>query len=209
MPAMGMRAPKQAGRGLADRRRCDGAPRGSIARGTSKQAEQLVVPVAGVDVEQQRARGVGDVGDVDARRRSGSRPASCRWCRRRARRLRRGRARPATWSRIQRDLGAGEVGVEHQAGLLRGSWLRGRRLAARRRAAAVRRSCQTMALWTGSPVARSQTTVVSRWLVMPMAAMSRAPERRPCEGLAARPRAACPRSPSGRARPSRAAGRAA
>src|SRR5258706_1600611 len=31
----------------------------------------------------------------------------------------------------------------------------------------VRRSCQTMALWIGSPVCRSQTMVVSRWLVMP------------------------------------------
>ena len=48
--------------------------------------------------------------------------------------------------------------------------------AARRSAqmAEVRRSCQTMALWIGSPVARSQTSVVSRWLVMPMAAMSEA-----------------------------------
>jgi hypothetical protein len=36
----------------------------------------------------------------------------------------------------------------------------------------VRRSCQTMALWIGSPVRRFHTTVVSRWLVMPMAAMS-------------------------------------
>ena len=32
---------------------------------------------------------------------------------------------------------------------------------------AVRRSCQTMALYTGVPVSRSQTMVVSRWLVMP------------------------------------------
>ena len=40
---------------------------------------------------------------------------------------------------------------------------------------AVRRSCQTIALQIGSPVARSQTTVVSRWLVMPMAATSAAP----------------------------------
>jgi hypothetical protein len=31
-----------------------------------------------------------------------------------------------------------------------------------------------MALWIGLPVARSQTTVVSRWLVMPMAPMSAA-----------------------------------
>ena len=37
---------------------------------------------------------------------------------------------------------------------------------------AVRRSCQTMARWIACPVARSHTTVVSRWLVMPMAAMS-------------------------------------
>jgi len=50
---------------------------------------------------------------------------------------------------------------------------------------AVRRSCQTMALATGRPVARSQSTVVSRWLVMPTAATSedvtppgRAPGRR-------------------------------
>ena len=37
---------------------------------------------------------------------------------------------------------------------------------------AVRRSCQTMARWMGWPVRRSQMTQVSRWLVMPMAAMS-------------------------------------
>ncbi len=37
---------------------------------------------------------------------------------------------------------------------------------------AVRRSCQTMAGWTGLRVPRSQTTVVSRWLVMPTAATS-------------------------------------
>ena len=39
---------------------------------------------------------------------------------------------------------------------------------------AVRRSCQTMALATGAPVARSHSTTVSRWLVTPMAAMSEA-----------------------------------
>jgi hypothetical protein len=36
----------------------------------------------------------------------------------------------------------------------------------------VRVSCQTIAFITGSPVLRSHTTVVSRWLVMPSAAMS-------------------------------------
>ena len=34
--------------------------------------------------------------------------------------------------------------------------------------AAVRRSCQTSAWWTGSPVFGSQATTVSRWLVIPM-----------------------------------------
>ena len=38
----------------------------------------------------------------------------------------------------------------------------------------VRRHCQTMAWQTGSPVSRSQTMVVSRWFVMPMAAISSA-----------------------------------
>ena len=39
---------------------------------------------------------------------------------------------------------------------------------------AVRRHCQTIAGQTGAPVSLSQTTVVSRWFVMPMAAMSAA-----------------------------------
>ena len=42
----------------------------------------------------------------------------------------------------------------------------------------MRRSCQTMALAIGSPVLRSHTTVVSRWLVMPMAATSARPHAR-------------------------------
>ncbi len=62
---------------------------------------------------------------------------------------------------------------------------------------AVRRSCQTMALATGLPVARSPP-----------------PRRRPptgarCTARRARPRAASPRCPPGRARPSPAAGSAA
>ena len=39
---------------------------------------------------------------------------------------------------------------------------------------AVLRHCQTMALWMGWPVLRSQTSAVSRWLVMPRAAISTA-----------------------------------
>ena len=38
----------------------------------------------------------------------------------------------------------------------------------------VRVSCHTIALWIGSPVVRSHTTVVSRWLVMPTPEMSSA-----------------------------------
>ena len=37
--------------------------------------------------------------------------------------------------------------------------------------AADRRHCHTIALWTGASVRRSQTTVVSRWLVIPIAAI--------------------------------------
>ena len=37
--------------------------------------------------------------------------------------------------------------------------------------AAVRRSCQTIARWSGSPVRRLKATTVSRWLVMPIAAI--------------------------------------
>ena len=42
----------------------------------------------------------------------------------------------------------------------------------RSQSAAVRRHCHTMALPTGRPDARSQRMVVSRWLVMPTAAIS-------------------------------------
>ncbi len=105
-------------------------------------------------------------------RRSAARSGSCRRCRRPVRRARRAAARPATLSSIQRDLGAGEIGIEQQPGAARRPAARARRASARSQIAAVRRSCQTMALWIGLPVARSQTIVVSRWLVMPMAAMS-------------------------------------
>ena len=62
-PRIGIAAPNSSARSCRNRRRSP-RPRGSIARGTSRIAEQLVVPVAGLDVEQQRARGVGRVGGV-------------------------------------------------------------------------------------------------------------------------------------------------
>ncbi len=66
---------------------------------------------------------------------------------------------------------------------------------------AVRRSCQTMARCTAVPVMRSHTTVVSRWLVMPMAAMSLA-GRRPCSAPRGRSRPSSSRCPPAHARPS-------
>jgi hypothetical protein len=51
---------------------------------------------------------------------------------------------------------------------------------------AVWRDCQTIARWIGSPLARSHTTVVSRWLVMPIATTSAAV----AFALASTPRAA-------------------
>ena len=103
------------------------------------------------------------------------------------------------------DLGAGEVGVDDQPGLCRTSRL-GALFAQRRADARERRSCQTIALWIGRPVLRSQTSVVSRWLVMPM------PRCRRADGVlrqdaSRRRRAARSRSPRGRAPPSRAADR--
>ena len=165
-----------------DRRRRPRSKRrtsGSMPRGTRSSCSSSSSHVAGVDVEEHRARGVARVGDVQraagqvpdepgidrcrrparpprplARRRARCRASRRAWCRRSRR-----RAPARSCSRMSR--------------LVR------RRPAAGRRSPAVRRSCQTMALWIGSPVSRSQTTVVSRWLVMPMAAMSRGRQRRP------------------------------
>ena len=55
------------------------------------------------------------------------------------------------------ELGAGEVGVEDQPGLLAEAAARGRARFSASHAGAVRRSCQTMALASGSPVLRFQT----------------------------------------------------
>ena len=100
------------------------------------------------------------------------------------------------------DLGAGEIGIDDQAGLGRD---RGSRpsLFSCAQMSAVRRSCQTMARCTALPVARSQTTVVSRWLVMPIAAMSFGGEAAPSSAPRGRSRPSRSRYPPARARPSR------
>ena len=68
------------------------------------------------------------------------------------------RARPARARGSTAILVRGEIGVEHEARLAADDAVElAARLAAGRRWPAVRRSCQTMALQTGSPVARSHT----------------------------------------------------
>ena len=165
-------------------------------------------PSAGVDVEQQRARGVGGVGGVHLA--AGQPPeqeavdgAERELAALGARRARRGRCRGSrrSWCRRNRGRGAGRSSAE-----IAGSWPSAFSFA---QMSAVRRSCQTMARWIGLPVARSQTTVVSRWLVMPMAAMSLALDAGLAERLAADRRRSRSRCPPARARPSRRPGNAA
>ena len=72
------------------------------------------------------------------------------------------------------DLGAAEIGIDQQAGALAHQFAHSRRPSAVRRCP---RSAATARRWRcGSawPVLRSQTTVVSRWLVMPMPAICEA-----------------------------------
>ena len=75
-------------------------------------------------------------------------------------------------------------------------------------AAAVRRSSQTMAWSIGSPVARSQRIAVSRWLAMPMAAISRGLSPARASASTAAP-SGPPRSRADPARPTPRAGRSA
>jgi hypothetical protein len=69
------------------------------------------------------------------------------------------------------DLGSREIGGDGQPGFLRKrSWPPA--LARALQISSVRVHCQTMALYKGWPVFLSQTTAVSRWLVIPMPAIS-------------------------------------
>ena len=76
---------------------------------------------------------------------------------------------PSTWSKTHASLVAEKYGSSSSPvfPLTIGSCPASRSF---RQRSAVRRSCHTMARWIGAPLARSQTTVVSRWLVMPIAA---------------------------------------
>ena len=136
--------------------------------------EQLLVPVLGRQVHQHRAAGVGDVGDVQAAVGAagevpddpGVHVAEQQVARlgALARRRRRCRGSSAPSGRRSRWRSAGRSSARKRswppsADSLLQIW-------------SVRVSCQTIALCTASPVVRSHTTVVSRWLVMPMPARS-------------------------------------
>ena len=78
---------------------------------------------------------------------------------------------PLTWSSSQRILVAEKYASSTRPVLcwICSAWPCSRNCA---HSGSPRRSCQTMARWMGSPVRRFHSTVVSRWLVMPMALMS-------------------------------------
>ena len=80
------------------------------------------------------------------------------------------RAASASWWPRSRDRAAGR-----SARVPRSSCPASRSAAQK---SAVRRSCQTSARASGSPVCRSQATTVSRWLAMPIAAIRSAPPAR-------------------------------
>ena len=81
--------------------------------------------------------------------------------------------RPGMLSSSQASLVAEKYGSSTRPVLLRTAGVLPRRFNPAH-AAAVRRSCQTIALCTGWPDLRSHTMVVSRWLAMPSAAISAA-----------------------------------
>ena len=172
------------GRRLAEDARPRAARSGSIARGTPSSVSSSLVPVEPVGCRRERARGVGRVGGVHARRRvSFHRSQVSTVPKASSPRSARARA-PGTWSSSQRDLGAGEVGVEHEA---RSSRRTSGLEPAAFSAVADRRGAPALPhdrAVDGRPVARSHTIVVSRWFVMPMAATSApadaAPRRRAC-----------------------------
>ena len=65
------------------------------------------------------------------------------------------------------DLRPGEVRRERQPAALAEAVAVPRRPPSSRTRWSVRMSCQLIALWTGTPVSRSHSTVVSRWFVIP------------------------------------------
>ena len=149
---------------------------GSIARGMSKNAEQLVVPVERLEVHQHGAAGVGHVGDVHAAvGAAGEVPEQPGVGVAEDRVAALGRlADPVDVLEDPLDLAAGEVRRRRQPGLAPDRRRRGRRARARRRSGRCGCPARRSRCSSGRPVLRSHTTVVSRWLVMPTAARSAA-----------------------------------
>jgi len=82
--------------------------------------------------------------------------------------------RPSTVSNKCSNLLAEKYGAMGRPVVLRKASLPPSRAAKASHKGVVRRSFHTIALWYGFPVRLFHTTVVSRWLVMPIAAMSAA-----------------------------------
>ena len=184
MPRIGIAAPNSSGIGHAE---IGGAiahlrQHGARARRTARSSSSSQSPAA--DVEQQRARGVGGVGGVHRARRSAARAGSCRSCRRRVRRARPPRARRRhcraarrSWCRRNRDRAAGR-----SCAVTSGSCPSAFSARAEVGRAPVLPDDGVVDRLAGRAVPHH---AVSRWLVMPMAAivarrdagLARAPSR--------------------------------
>ena len=167
--------------------------------GRPEQVAELLVPAAAMDVEEHRPRGVRVIGRVAAGELEGQpgvdRPEAT------------ARSRPLDVARQPLDLGAGEVGVEDQPGALADQPL----VAGRAQlvaAAGGRRSCQTSARCSGSPVAAVPGDDGLALVGDPDRVELRALDPGGGDRLARRRAASPPRSPRRRARPSRAEGSA-
>ena len=202
MPAIGIGAAEPLARCVRPLRPALATTSGSIACGMPNSVEQLLVPAQSVDIEQHRARRVARVGDVAAAQLE-HQPAVDGAEGQLAALGARARARHVFEQPGQ--FGGREIGVEFEAGALAGCVRPCPASRRRSHSPAVRRSCQTMAWATGSPVARSHTHAWSR-------AGWRCRWRRPAHALtplraqhlARARRAGCSRYRGDRVRPSRA-----
>ena len=128
----------------------------------AEHLEQLAVPLERPQVREQRARRIRPVGDVDvAARQLPHQPAVD------------GAERKPLLDPCSRSSHSSFVAEKYGSGT-RPVCSRISSGSSSRHRSAVRRSCQTIAGATAGRVARSQSTVVSRWLVIPIASRSAA-----------------------------------
>ena len=144
---------------------------GQHGGGDAEEPEQVLVPGELADVVEHGPRGVGRIGGVALP--AGELPEDP------GIRRAEGQAAPLRplpeAAPVEEPLGLGrrEIGVDRQPRLFPDEAAQAGFGASSRQRSAVRRHCQTMALAAGRPDFRSQRTVVSRWLVMPTAAIDR------------------------------------